>query len=221
MYLCSEFNRYEAPRRVEYHKIKIMDKNKKTLRSSQEGRVAASKKGTEVVKGSLQAEPRYQSAIPLYEPKGVTKSKRDVAKFEDTPKGIRRAIFLNPEYDTLNSLWSAEKVFYLLYCLNMQAEAFNKYVLPLRESRLKKPMPYFKTLTAFLEWIEETNPKAVKETLRDVILMMSNNDRGLILPDEGGVGETDEMAKYYKELSLYISERIKIIETFPPEKEEE
>lgn len=198
-----------------------MDKNKKTLRSSQEGRVATSKKGMEVVKESLQSEPRYQSAIAPFESQGVTRTNRGVAEFKNTPKGVLRTISLNPEYDTLNSLWSAEKVFYLLYCLNMQAEAFNKYVLPLRESRLKKPMPYFKTLTAFLEWIEDTNPKAVKETLRDVILMMSNNDRGLILPDEGGVGDTDEMAKYYQELSRYTTERVKIIETYPPEKNQE
>ena len=192
-----------------------MDKNKKTLRSSQEGRVAASKKGTEVVKGSLQAEPRYQSAITTYEPKGVTKSKRDVVTYEDTPKGKRRAIFLNPEYDTLNSLWSAEKNYYLLYCINSNAKMFNEYVLPLKESRLRKPIPYFKTLTAFLEWVIDTNPKALKELLRDVLLMMSNNDRGIILPDEGGVADTEEMAKYYKGLSRYMSEHVLIIENTP------
>ena len=146
---------------------------------------------------------------------GVTKSKRDELEFEETPKGLRRVISLNTEYDTLNSLWSAEKNYYLLYCINQNSELFNKYVLPLRESRIKKPIPYFKTLTAFLEWVIDTNPKALKELLRDVLLMMSNNDRGILLPDEGGVADNDEMAKYHKGLSRYMSEHVPIIGNAP------
>lgn len=146
---------------------------------------------------------------------GVTTSKRDELEFEETPKGLKRVIHLNTEYDTLNSLWSAEKNYYLLYCINQNSELFNKYVLPLRESRIKKPIPYFKTLTAFLEWVIDTNPKALKELLRDVLLMMSNNDRGILLPDEGGVADNDEMAKYHKGLSRYMSEHVLIIGNAP------
>ena len=146
---------------------------------------------------------------------GVTTSRRGEVEFEETPKGFKRVISLDPEYDTLNSLWSAEKNYYLLYCINRNSELFNKYVLPLRESRQKKPIPKFETLTAFLEWVIDTNPKALKELLRDVLLMMSNNDRGLILPDEGGVAETDEMAKYYKGLSRYMAEHVLILSNEP------
>ena len=146
---------------------------------------------------------------------GVTTSKRGMEEIVKTSKGIQRVISLNTEYDTLNSLWSAEKNYYLLYCINQNSELFNKYVLPLRESRIKKPIPYFKTLTAFLEWVIDTNPKALKELLRDVLLMMSNNDRGILLPDEGGVADNDEMVKYHKGLSRYMSEHVLIIGNAP------
>ncbi len=145
------------------------------------------------------------------EESGVTTSRRGEEEIEKTPKGYQRVITLNPDFDTLNTLWSAEKNYYLLYCINLHGEVFNKYVLPLRESRLKKAIPHFQTLTAFLEWVEDTNPKAVKELLRDVLLMMSNNDRGLILPDEGGVADTDEMEKYYKGLSRYMAEHVLVL----------
>ena len=146
---------------------------------------------------------------------GVTTSKRGMEEIVKTSKGIQRVISLNTEYDTLNSLWSAEKNYYLLYCINSNAKMFNEYVLPLKESRLRKPIPYFKTLTAFLEWVIDTNPKALKELLRDVLLMMSNNDRGIFLPDDGGVADTEEMAKYYKGLSRYMSEHVLIIGNAP------
>jgi hypothetical protein len=146
---------------------------------------------------------------------GVTTSKRGEVELEETPKGVRRVISLDRNYDTLNSLWSAEKNYYLLYCINRNSELFNKYVLPLRESRQKKPIPKFETLTAFLEWVIDTNPKALKELLRDVLLMMSNNDRGILLPDEGGVADNDDMERYYKGLSRYMSEHVLIIGNAP------
>ncbi len=149
------------------------------------------------------------------EESGVTTSRRGELEFEETPKGLKRAIVLDPEFDTLNTLWSAEKNYYLLYCINLHGEFFNKYILPQRGSRLKKAIPHFKTLTAFLEWIEDTNPKAVKETLRDVILMMSNNDRSLILPDEGGVADTESTEKYYKGLSRYMAEHVLVLSNEP------
>lgn len=190
-----------------------MDKEKNTLRSPQESRVTTSKKGTEAIKESLMSDPRYK--IDPNDNGGVVPSKRGEEKIVETPKGLTREITLNPKYDTLNSLWSAEKNYYLLYCINYNGEMFNKYVLPLRESRLRKPIPHFKTLTAFLEWVLDTNPKALKEFLRDVLLMMSNNDRGLLLPDEGGVADSEEMAKFYKGLSRYISENVLIISNDP------
>ena len=146
---------------------------------------------------------------------GVTTSKRGTEEIKETSKGISRVISLNTRYDVLNSLWSAEKNYYLLYCINTNAKLFNEYVLPLRESRLRKPIPYFKTLTAFLEWVIDTNPKALKELLRDVLLMMSNNDRGILLPDEGGVADKEDMAKYYKGLSKYMAEHVLIIGNAP------
>ena len=146
---------------------------------------------------------------------GVTTSKRGEVELEETPKGVRRVISLDRNYDTLNSLWSAEKNYYLLYCINRNAELFNKYVLPMRESRLRKAIPHFPTLTAFLEWVIDTNPKALKELLRDVLLMMSNNDRGILLPDEGGVADNDDMERYYKGLSRYMSEHVLIIGNAP------
>ena len=150
-----------------------------------------------------------------YQESGVTTSKRGEVELEETPKGVRHVISLDRNYDTLNSLWSAEKNYYLLYCINQNSEMFNKYVLPLRESRLRKPIPHFPTLTAFLEWVIDTNPKALKELLRDVLLMMSNNDRGILLPDEGGVADTDDMAKYYKGLSRYMAEHVLILSNEP------
>ena len=212
LYLCSEFNRYEAQSGQSITKIKIMDKEKNTLRSSQEGRVTTSGKGAEEIKKSLLSNPMYNNATEPNQASGLTSSKRSEVEYEETPKGLRRVISLNTEYDTLNSLWSAEKNYYLLYCINYNGEMFNKYVLPLRESRLRKPIPHFKTLTAFLEWVLDTNPKALKELLRDVLLMMSNNDRGLLLPDEGGVADTEQMEKYYKGLSRYMAENVLIIE---------
>lgn len=196
-----------------------MKKEKDTLRSPQESRVTTSKKGMEEIKESLQCNPRYMSTkekipprkIPSPEESGVTTSRRGELDFIETPKGKIPAITLDPEYDTLNTLWSAEKNYYLLYCINQNGEMFNKYVLPLRESRLKKPIPKFRTLTAFLEWVEDTNPKAVKEILRDVLLMMSNNDRGIILPDEGGVADNDRMGEYYKGLSRYMTEHVLVL----------
>ena len=199
-----------------------MEKEKNTLRSPQESRVTPSRKGEEGVKESLKSNPRYINAIEPYKPdkprsmaEGVTPSNRWEVEYEDTPKGTQRVISLDPKYDTLNILWSAEKNYFLLYCINYNGEMFNKYRLHLRESRLRKPIPHFDTLTAFLEWVIDTNPKALKELLRDVLLMMSNNDRGLLLPDEGGVADSDEMAKYYKGLSRYMSEHVLIIENNP------
>ena len=200
-----------------------MEETKNTLRSPQESRVTPSKKGMEGIKESLQSSTKYASAIepipprskPSPEESGVIPSKRGEVEYEDTPKGARRVISLDTRHDTLNSLWSAEKNYYLLYCINQNGRMFNEYVLPLRESRLRKPIPHFDTLTAFLEWVIDTNPKALKELLRDVLLMMSNNDRGIILPDEGGVADSDEMAKFYKGLSHYISEHVFIIENNP------
>ena len=200
-----------------------MEKEKDTLRSPQESRVTTSKKGMEGIKESLQCNTRYISETekipprskPSPEETGVVPSRRGEDKIIETPKGLTRKISLNTKYDTLNSLWSAEKNYYLLYCINYNGEMFNKHVLPLRESRLRKPIPHFQTLTAFLEWVLNTNPKALKELLRDVLLMMSNNDRGLLLPDEGGVADTNEMEKFYKGLSRYISEHVLIIENNP------
>ena len=200
-----------------------MEKEKDTLRSPQESRVTTSKKGMEGIKESLQCNTRYISETekipprskPSPEETGVVPSRRGEDKIIETPKGFTREISLNTNYDTLNSLWSAEKNYFLLYCINYNGEMFNKYRLHLRESRLRKPIPHFDTLTAFLEWVIDTNPKALKELLRDVLLMMSNNDRGLLLPDEGGVADSDEMAKYYKGLSRYMSEHVLIVENNP------
>lgn len=187
-----------------------MKKEKDTLRSSQESRVTPSKGEKGGAKKAPKV-PEYITSLRPYQESGITTSSRGDDEYIDTPKGVIRQITLDPEYDTLNSLWSAEKNYYLLYCINQNGELFNKYVLPLKESRLKKPIPKFRTLTAFLEWVEDTNPKAVKEILRDVIMMMSNNDRGIILPDEGGVADNDRMGDYYKGLSRYMTEHVLIL----------
>lgn len=174
-----------------------MRKVKNNATNLQESRVAPSQmKGEDVVNK------------PSTEINNSTIPRGQEVEYEETTKGIRKVIYLNREFDTLNSLWSAEKSYYLLYCINYNGELFNKYVLPLRESRLRKPIPHFNTLTAFLEWVINTNPKALKELLRDVLLTMINNDRGLMLPDEGRVAETDAMEKYYKGLSHYMAEHV-------------
>ena len=121
---------------------------------------------------------------------------------------------LDKETDTYETLWGAEKSYFILDAINREVKNYNGYVIGKEETKFNKPIPYFDTLTAFLFWIEDTNPKALKEFMRELFLSISNANRGEAHTD--GLLYAGDVEKYYKGLSRYINERV-ILE---PEEEE-
>lgn len=123
-----------------------------------------------------------------------------------------KKIILDKEIDTFNTLWGAEKSFYILNAINREIRNYNENVIGSDdiETRFKKPLPYFRTLTAFFFWIKETNPKAVKEFMADLFLSISNADRGTTHPDCTPLYQ-DGVETYYKQLSRYVESRVRIL----------
>lgn len=142
----------------------------------------------------------------------VARSQRE-ERYGQIPSSVpNKYITLDKETDTFNTLWSAEKCFYILNAINIEIRNYNEFVIGAEDmdTRFKKPLPYFKTLTAFFFWIEETNPKAVKEFIRELFLSISNADRGTPHPDSL-LHYHEDAERYQKELSKYIGERVHLL----------
>lgn len=122
---------------------------------------------------------------------------------------------LDKETDTYETLWGAEKSYFILDAINREVKNYNGSVIGKEETKFNKPIPYFDTLTAFLFWIEDTNPKALKEFMRELFLSISNADKGEAHTD--GLLYYNDIENYYKGLKKYVTESVILI----PEKEEE
>lgn len=122
---------------------------------------------------------------------------------------------LDKETDTFETIWGAENSYFILDAINREVRNYNNYVIGKEETKFNKPIPYFKTLTAFLFWIEDTNPKALKEFMRELFLSVSNADKGEAHTD--GLLYYNDLGDYFKGLHKYMTEAIVLI----PEKEEE
>ena len=119
---------------------------------------------------------------------------------------INNSINFDTETDVFNSPWGAEKAYFFLYLLNETASDFNEGIL--EDSNIRRPIPHFKTVSSFLVWVQETNPKTVKALIREVALFLSRCFEGIMHPDNPE--NTEGLTYFYKGFTRYMNNNVEI-----------
>lgn len=116
------------------------------------------------------------------------------------------SITFDTDTDVFNSPWGAEKAFFLLYFLNSIASDFNEGLM--EDPNIRRPIPYFKTVSSFLVWLQATNPKTVKWFLREVILSLCRCFEGVWHPDNPD--NLEGLTDFYRDFARYMKNNVEI-----------
>lgn len=116
------------------------------------------------------------------------------------------SITFDTETDVFNSPWGAEKAFFLLYFLNRIASDFNEGLM--EDPNIRRPIPYFKTLSSFFVWLQATNPKTVKWFMREVAFSMCRSFEGVWHPDNPD--NLDGLTAFYRDFARYMKNNVEI-----------
>lgn len=139
----------------------------------------------------------------------VARSQRE-ERYGQIPSAVPNNSFNST--DVCTNVWSAERCFYILSLINYHVDNYNEFVLEYDpNTKFKKPLPHFKTLSDFVVWIIDTNPKAVKEFVVGLFTTFGKNGLysiGESIPDQLLCYEE---YKYYEAFAKYLKERVHLL----------